>query len=459
VTLSIISGIRKALGDNAKIGYLRPVTILQEQEDHHQQLKQQHEGPKTHLEQEEGNEDDSPLVCKYLYSLNENQSSPSSSVVQILDDGTVHTPSHSTPTSSELQSNRLRHLENIRTSYENLADDVDILVIQGAGHHAAVGTFAGMGNARMARNLGGSVVLVGGGGIGATFDELEVNRVLCQVYNVPISGVVLNKVQADKVSQTSRYLGRAFSQWWSVPLLGCIPNDRELLQPTLHDLESLFETSLVSGSKSRFRRYDVKRNMAVVTTSLTWFLDDICCNREEDENQQQKDVAKRKLYVCHGSRDDIVLGFLAEYQRRKNIAREKGFPSDFESALVICGRGDDNEDGEADEPAVNGNQWGKGIVSDEVRDLIRAMDGTQDDDGDGGVPILLTKHSTHVTSELIRAFKPRLSANNTDEESCDRVDRVIDHCERFLDIDELLKRNLLVEEYAGTEDDLEEVAR
>jgi len=181
VTLSIISGIRKALGDNAKIGYLRPVTILQEQEDHHQQLKQQHEGPKTHLEQEEGNEDDSPLVCKYLYSLNENQSSPSSSVVQILDDGTVHTPSHSTPTSSELQSNRLRHLENIRTSYENLADDVDILVIQGAGHHAAVGTFAGMGNARMARNLGGSVVLVGGGGIGATFDELEVNRVLCQV--------------------------------------------------------------------------------------------------------------------------------------------------------------------------------------------------------------------------------------------------------------------------------------
>jgi len=463
VTLSIISGIRRLLGDDVKIGYLRPVTILQENEDPLQQQKHQDaEGPKNSHPPDlaAGNEDDSPLVAKYLYTTNTNSASPSSSVVTILDDGSVHTPQHSTPTSSESQSNRLRHLENIRSSYEQLVDDVDILVIQGAGHHAAVGAFAGMGNARMARNLGGAVVLVGGGGIGATFDELEVNRVLCQVYNVPIAGVVLNRVNPKKLQQTSHYIGNAISQCWGAPLLGCIPNKNELSEPTLHDLESLFETSLVSGTKWKFRRYDIK-NMVVVTTSLIWFLNDICWNHNDGN------AAERKLYVCHGSRDDIVLGFLAEYQRRKMVAKQKGLPFHFESALIICGRGDDNEEEEleeGDDSSVDSHhQWGKGIVSDEVYDLIRAMNGNKDDDDEGGVPILLTKNSTHVTSEMIRAYRPRLNAGNNvicngqdpKKERCDRVDRAVDFCQQYLDVEELLKRATIVEE----EDDFGQVAR
>jgi hypothetical protein len=60
------------------------------------------------------------------------------------------------------------------------------------------------------------------------FDELELNRVLCQHYGVRIAGVVINKVIPDKLEQTRHYMGKAMRQAWGVPLLGCIP-DRPFL--------------------------------------------------------------------------------------------------------------------------------------------------------------------------------------------------------------------------------------
>jgi cobyrinic acid a,c-diamide synthase len=62
----------------------------------------------------------------------------------------------------------------------------------------------------------------------AQFDELELNRVLCQHYGVRIAGVVINKVIPDKLEQTRHYMGKAMRQAWGVPLLGCIP-DRPFL--------------------------------------------------------------------------------------------------------------------------------------------------------------------------------------------------------------------------------------
>ena len=65
------------------------------------------------------------------------------------------------------------------------------------------------------------------GGLGKAFDELELNRVLCEQNNVRIAGVIINKVIPEKYEQTKHYMQKAMMQAWGIPLLGCIP-DRPL---------------------------------------------------------------------------------------------------------------------------------------------------------------------------------------------------------------------------------------
>ena len=99
----------------------------------------------------------------------------------------------------------------------------------------------------------------------------------------------------------------------SRPFLGC---------PALADLEHLFKTELICGETHRFRHYSVK-DINLITTSLTRFLENI------------RSKHPRTLYICHVTRDDIILGFMSEYQRNR---RESERP--FEAALLVCGRKD-----------------------------------------------------------------------------------------------------------------------
>lgn len=62
------------------------------------------------------------------------------------------------------------------------------------------------------------------GGLGRAFDELELNRVLCEQNDVRIAGVIINKVIPDKYEQTKYYMQKAIMQTWGIPLLGCIPD-------------------------------------------------------------------------------------------------------------------------------------------------------------------------------------------------------------------------------------------
>jgi len=107
--------------------------------------------------------------------------------------------------------------------------------MEGTGH-CAVGSVVGVNNAQVAGMLGASMILIANGGLGSAFDELgkllcaygymqlswiasycdsnlswynivmfkELNRVLCEKYNVPIAGVVINKVIPNKYDQTKQ---------------------------------------------------------------------------------------------------------------------------------------------------------------------------------------------------------------------------------------------------------------
>lgn len=219
---------------------------------------------------------------------------------------------------------------------------------------------------------------------------MELNRILCQHYNVRVAGVIVNKVRPDKYEQTKHYLTKALKQAWGVPLLGCIPDRPFLGCPALADLEKLFDTQLLTGDEHRYRHYNVQ-DINVVTTSLTRFL----------ENLRAKPA--RTLYICHVTRDDLILGFIGAYQRR----RKKGEPP-FEAALIICGR------------------HGKYEVSPEIRDMMAGVE---------GAPMMIVGLSTHQAMTKINNFTPKLTY-----EDANRVGVAVDHYEPYIDFDELLRR-------------------
>lgn len=271
----------------------------------------------------------------------------------------------------------------------------DIVLFEGTCH-CAVGSIVGVNNARVASLLGADMVLVANGGLGSAFDELELNRVLCQQYNVNIAGVILNKVMPSKYEQTKYYMTKALKETWDVPLLGCIPDLPYLGCPALMDLEKIFDTELISGKNHRFRHYNVN-DINLVTTSLTHFLENLRKN------------PSRTLYICHVTRDDLILGFLAEYQRRK--VAKGGFP--FEASLIVCGR------------------KGKYVVPEEVKDMIIGID---------DAPVMIVENSTHEAMQKIHDYTPKFNIHDVD-----RVSKAVDHYEPYIDFDELLKRTKRVE--------------
>mmetsp|Transcript_30920 Transcript_30920/g.64541 ORF Transcript_30920/g.64541 Transcript_30920/m.64541 type:complete len:388 (-) Transcript_30920:77-1240(-) len=286
-------------------------------------------------------------------------------------------------------------LNQVERAMTHVADNSDVVLCEGTGH-CAVGSIVALNNAKCASMIGADMVLVANGGLGSAFDELELNRILCQHYNVRVAGVVINKVIPDRYEQTKHYMAKAMMQAWGIPLLACIPDRPFLGCPALADLENLFKTKLMSGEEHRFRHYSIK-DINLVTTNLMRFL----------ENLRIK--SPRTLYMCHVTRDDLILGFLGEHQRRKEMI-ESGDSKEapFEAALVICGR--------------------KGVyqLSKEVQDMIRCHP---------DAPVMNVDLSTRDAMSKIHSFTPKL---NIDDKN--RVAVAVDHYESFIDFDELLRR-------------------
>jgi BioD-like phosphotransacetylase family protein len=281
--------------------------------------------------------------------------------------------------------------------YNEVSSRSSLVLAEGTGH-CAVGSIIGASNAEVASWIGAKMVLVANGGLGKAFDELELNRVLCEHFNVPIAGVVINKVQVDKYEQTRYYLEKALNDFWGIPLLGCIPDRPFLGNPALVDLERQLGGSFLSGQEHALRHYTVN-DLNLVATSLTVFLEHL------------RSRPSRTLYVCHASRNDILLGFLGEHQRRKNRGES------LEAALIVC----------------EGHELDPHLV-----DMLAL---------EYDPPILVVPEPTSLVMEKIHSFTPKLHAGDYS-----RVAATVDHYEPYIDFD-LLLQQAGHHHFHGSEDD------
>jgi BioD-like phosphotransacetylase family protein len=284
----------------------------------------------------------------------------------------------------------------IHRAYNETASDSDIVLCEGTGH-MAVGSIVHASNAQVASWLGAKMVLVANGGLGNTFDELELNKALCDREGVDVCGVIVNKVQPDKLEQTREYITKALTlHWGDVPLVGCIPDRPFLGCPALADFERLFRTELLTGRQHSLRHYRVP-DLHLVATSLQVFLRDIRKN------------PSRTLYVCHASRNDILLGFLLESPL---IAARSDSIKVNESALIVTG---------TDEHPL----------SDQVLDIVHAMK-----DEETAPPVMIVSQSTNWVIDNIINYTPKLNY-----EDSHRATTAVEHYEPFIDFDLLLERS------------------
>lgn len=278
-------------------------------------------------------------------------------------------------------------------------------------------------NADVASLLDAKIVLVANGGLGNTFDELELNRNLCQRNNVDIAGVIINKVNPDKYDQTKEYLTKAFQQKWgaydNIPILGCIPDRPFLGCPALADLERLFDATVISGSQHRLRHYRIQ-DLMLVATSLNVFLKTLRQNRQDK---------KRTLYVCHASRNDILLGYLMEsVQRNRQLQLKQQSHGHSSSTTTLALNGGNDNTNESFETAMIVTGCGDHPISSQVLEIVMNLPET-------APPVLMTERRTDSVMQGIYKYTPKLNS-----EDSNRVERAVQHYQPYIDFDLLLDR-------------------
>ncbi len=146
--------------------------------------------------------------------------------------------------------------DKICRAFDRVSWEKDFTLIEGTGH-AGVGSVFNLSNARVAKLLKAKVVLVTPGGIGRPIDEIALNKALFDQAGVEVIGAILNKVDADKMSQIVEYAGLGL-QRLGVPLLGVLPVQKMLTAPNLSQIVEEIEGKWLNarhlGTKQRVQR-------------------------------------------------------------------------------------------------------------------------------------------------------------------------------------------------------------
>lgn len=212
--LGLISALKKRVD---RVGYIKPVG----------QRYQEIDGHKI---------DEDALLVKQVYGLDG----------ELSDMSPVAVPRHFTenyidsPHPDELAA-------AIKDGYARLAQNSDIVVVEGTGH-AGVGSVFDMSNGDVAALLGTKVVMVSSGGIGRPIDEIMLNKAMFDAAGVEIVGAVVNKVDEVNYDKVKDYVTRGLARK-GLEVIGVMPYRPMLSNPTVEQLQEDIKGELLSGEE------------------------------------------------------------------------------------------------------------------------------------------------------------------------------------------------------------------
>ena len=181
--------------------------------------------------------------------------------------------------------------ERIKESFSRVAQDKELIVIEGTGH-AAVGSVFDHSNATVAKILGAKVVLISSGGVGRPIDEIILNKSLFEKEGVELVGVIINKVLPEKFPKVNKLIRQGLARK-GIEVLGVIPYLPLLSYPSIEQILDETDFQLLSGKEGLNNL--VKKiviGAMMPHDALDYFVD-------------------RALLITPGDREDMILASLS----------------------------------------------------------------------------------------------------------------------------------------------------
>lgn len=142
------------------------------------------------------------------------------------------------------------YAKDILHAAATLDKEHEMVIYEGTGH-PGVGAVVDLSNADVAQLLGAEVILVVEGGIGNTIDRLKLSMTMFKDKNVPIIGVIINKVRPEKYDKVKYYVGKKLAEW-NIPLIGVIPYDKTLLYPLFDTVRKAVDGRVLYNEENMF---------------------------------------------------------------------------------------------------------------------------------------------------------------------------------------------------------------
>ena len=266
-------------------------------------------------------------------------------------------------------------LDQIQSSFQKIHESHSYTIVEGTGH-VGVGSIVDLNNAKVAALLGLDMVIIVPGGLGSAFDEVSLNLAMCEKLGVKVRGVILNRVLDEKRDMVKKYFTKALDKY-GIPLLGCVPYNEFLSNPTIRDFEALFNTSLITGDEHHYRHF---KHTRLVAGSL---------------EKYQQDLVSNELIITPASRTEII----QENIKHHRLYLERG--EDFQGGMILTG---------------------DQAPSDELIQEIQSMN----------IPTLYTPICSYDAMKMITSYIAKIRLKDTP-----KIEQAITLVERHVDFDAL----------------------
>jgi BioD-like phosphotransacetylase family protein len=264
----------------------------------------------------------------------------------------------------------------IKESYEHIAKNNDLVIIEGTGH-AGVGSVFGLSNATVAKLLDANVILISSGGVGKPIDEVMLNKALFDKEGVNLAGVVVNKVLQEKYDRISRLVRKGLTSK-ALNVFGVLPHQKVLDIPTMREVQEELKLDIL------YRSNDLDREAEAVLIGAM--------NVKEAVSFMQNNA----LMIIPGDRNDMI-----ESVSRIHLGKTK---KQYKVSGVI----------------ISGGLMPK---HSSMRMLEKA-----------GIPVLITKEDTYAIASRINSMTVKLKPQDKK-----KIKIIVDMVDKYMDIEKVLE--------------------
>jgi len=266
-------------------------------------------------------------------------------------------------------------LAQIDEAFARVAQDADIVVVEGTGH-AGVGSVFGLSNAFVASHLKCKVLLVTSGGIGHPLDEIALNLASFKNHDVEVVGVIFNKVRSHEIDRIKK-VGASVLERMGTRLVGIIPYNRVLDSPTMMDILERLRGRVLLGEKFLTNRVETVQVGAM------------------SAHNALPRLANRALLITAGDRTDLLLAAAIRVLTDTEGHRMAG--------IVLTG----------------------GILPDpKVLDILRKL----------SLPVISVEDDSYTAATKVKTLNIRISPRDTV-----KIGLVRDMATRYIDIETILE--------------------